>query len=41
MNRYRTIFAALALFALGAPVAHAKEVTLLNVSLSRAPGPAR
>jgi sulfate/thiosulfate-binding protein len=32
MNRYRTIFAALALFALGAPLAHAKEVTLLNVS---------
>jgi sulfate/thiosulfate transport system substrate-binding protein len=32
MNRYRTILAALALFALGAPLAHAKEVTLLNVS---------
>jgi sulfate/thiosulfate transport system substrate-binding protein len=32
MNRYRTILAALALFALGAPFAHAKEVTLLNVS---------
>jgi sulfate/thiosulfate transport system substrate-binding protein len=32
MNRYRMIFAALALFALGAPLAHAKEVTLLNVS---------
>ena len=32
MNRYRTMFAALALFALGAPLAHAKDVTLLNVS---------
>src|SRR5687767_7750134 len=32
MNRYRPMFAALALFALGAPFAHAKEVTLLNVS---------
>jgi sulfate transport system substrate-binding protein len=32
MNRYRTILAALALFALGAAFAHAKEVTLLNVS---------
>jgi sulfate transport system substrate-binding protein len=32
MNRYRTIFAALVLFALGVPLAHAKEVTLLNVS---------
>jgi sulfate/thiosulfate transport system substrate-binding protein len=32
MNRYRTMFAALALFALGVPFAHAKEVTLLNVS---------
>jgi sulfate/thiosulfate transport system substrate-binding protein len=32
MKRYRTIFAALALFALGAPLAHAKEVTLLNAS---------
>ena len=32
MNRYRTILAALALFALGSPFAHAKEVTLLNAS---------
>ena len=32
MNRYRTIFAALALLALGAPLAHAKQVTLMNVS---------
>ena len=32
MNRYRTILAALALFALGSPIAHAKEVTLLNAS---------
>jgi sulfate/thiosulfate transport system substrate-binding protein len=32
MNRYRPILAALALFALGAPCAHAKQVTLLNVS---------
>lgn len=32
MNKYRTIAVALALFALGAPFAHAKEVTLLNVS---------
>ncbi|HJY41974.1 MAG TPA: sulfate ABC transporter substrate-binding protein, partial [Steroidobacteraceae bacterium] len=32
MNKYRTIVAALALFALAAPLAHAKEVTLLNVS---------
>ena len=32
MNRYRTIIVALALSALCAPLAHAKEVTLLNVS---------
>ncbi len=32
MNKYRTLFAALALLALGAPLAHAKDVTLLNVS---------
>jgi len=32
MNKYRTIVAALALFVLAAPLAHAKEVTLLNVS---------
>jgi sulfate/thiosulfate-binding protein len=32
MSRYRTILAALALFALGSPFAHAKDVTLLNVS---------
>jgi sulfate/thiosulfate transport system substrate-binding protein len=32
MSKYRTMLAALALFALGAPLAHAKEVTLLNVS---------
>src|SRR5688572_29940959 len=32
MSRYRTILAALALFALGTSIAHAKEVTLLNVS---------
>ena len=32
MNRYRTILAALALFALRSPFAHAKEVTLLNAS---------
>ncbi len=32
MKRYRTILAALALFALGSPFAHAKEVTLLNAS---------
>jgi sulfate/thiosulfate transport system substrate-binding protein len=32
MSKYRAILAALALFALGAPFAHAKEVTLLNAS---------
>jgi sulfate transport system substrate-binding protein len=32
MSRCRTIITALALFALGAPLAHAKDVTLLNVS---------
>jgi sulfate transport system substrate-binding protein len=32
MSKYLTMLAALALFALGAPLAHAKEVTLLNVS---------
>jgi sulfate/thiosulfate-binding protein len=32
MSRFRTIITALALFALGAPLAHAKDVTLLNVS---------
>ncbi len=32
MSKYRKILAALALFALGASFAHAKEVTLLNVS---------
>ncbi|HET9448748.1 MAG TPA: sulfate ABC transporter substrate-binding protein, partial [Steroidobacteraceae bacterium] len=32
MSKYRTMLAALALFAIGAPFAHAKEVTLLNVS---------
>jgi sulfate/thiosulfate-binding protein len=32
MKRYRTILAALALFALGSPFAQAKEVTLLNAS---------
>jgi sulfate/thiosulfate-binding protein len=32
MSNYRTMFVALALFALGAPFAHAKQVTLMNVS---------
>ena len=32
MSNYRTMLAALALLALGTPFAHAKEVTLLNVS---------
>jgi sulfate/thiosulfate-binding protein len=32
MSNYRTILVALALFALGAPFAHAKQVTLMNVS---------
>src|SRR5262245_44309056 len=32
MNKYRNIMVALTLFAFMAPLAHAKEVTLLNVS---------
>jgi sulfate transport system substrate-binding protein len=32
MSKYRSMIAALALFALAAPLAHAKDVTLLNVS---------